>query len=568
MRKIGAIGLSVVIVASSFTSVFARAQQERDPHRTPASTDSEHVIELSAVVQDKKGNYVTNLSRRDFTVLEDGRPRPIESLIGPNDWPAPRTAKALPPDTYSNRLDSSGGVAPNVTVILFDAREMDAQDLSAAREQLIQLLRGREPTDRLGVYILGDTLQVIQDFTSQPTDLNLAIRQIDEYIKQSSAQPAESTSKPSQGRLLPLVQSPKGQEAWREYLEMEHGYLGNLIRDEWSAQRQLANRLAGVSGRKNIVWMGLPPRSVSPTSWPTAAFLALGTTGPDTVGADLAMYENGMSRSLGDVGVSIYPVGSKRIVVSESESVYSGDGSNGQSNVGYFETVAKIADHEGLGTIARNTGGIATSSVRDLPEALKAASEDSRSAYAISFVGQARDKAARPHIVKVLVNQANLRVRARTVVNSMPTDQPKELRQYLLAETASSEIDATGISMTVEMRDSGSSTVRKFLAKIRFDPRELHLERTDRGWAGNIDTVLLQLDAAGNSVEIDDKTEHLEFKTENPEYLPSSDTSCSSCTREITLSPKAAQLCVLVQDSRTGTVGTVHIPLSKYLPAS
>ncbi|HYY94240.1 MAG TPA: hypothetical protein VE713_06945, partial [Pyrinomonadaceae bacterium] len=75
--------LRAALLALSLLSQAAAAQQQQ-PQRPPAPADEEEVVRLNtelvqlrAVVTDRKGRPVENLKKEDFEVLENGQPREV-----------------------------------------------------------------------------------------------------------------------------------------------------------------------------------------------------------------------------------------------------------------------------------------------------------------------------------------------------------------------------------------------------------------------------------------------------------------------------------------------------------
>src|SRR5271166_5779546 len=75
------------------------------------------LVQVSVVVEDKKGNPVTDLKQEDFTLLDDGKPERIAFFTAPlppaatPDQPIQR-ASLLPPNAFTNRYDLKGQDPP------------------------------------------------------------------------------------------------------------------------------------------------------------------------------------------------------------------------------------------------------------------------------------------------------------------------------------------------------------------------------------------------------------------------------------------------------------------------
>jgi VWFA-related protein len=130
------------------------------------------------VVVRNKGGPVTNLTRDDFTILDEGEPRRIDVFrTGQTATSAPPAP--LPPNTVSNRLSRTGDPVPDTTVVLFDLLNTRLDLKAYETKTLTGLVRGIGAHDRTAIYWLGKNLHVLQDFTDDPAKLLSALTQLD-----------------------------------------------------------------------------------------------------------------------------------------------------------------------------------------------------------------------------------------------------------------------------------------------------------------------------------------------------------------------------------------------------
>jgi VWFA-related protein len=186
---------------------------------------------LDVLVTDDKGRPVRNLKRSDFTILEDGQPRPILSF---SEYSHPTPAEpppALPPNTFSNArtLPANG----SVQIFYFDlpaatsypsgsdpvADTTQGQIVVRAKKYIADYCRSMAPGTQVAIFVYRPDygLRLIQGFT---TDGPRAAAAIDNLV----------------------VLSMGG---------------GNNF-DPIAAADQIAAYVAGVHGRKNLIWIGTP----------------------------------------------------------------------------------------------------------------------------------------------------------------------------------------------------------------------------------------------------------------------------------------------------------------------
>jgi hypothetical protein len=131
----------------------------------PAATfrSSVDVVSVSAVVRDRKGRFVSNLTTKDFIVAEGGQPRPILDFQAQADGPV----------KLALLFDISGSMRVGTKAV-------DAQQ--TARVILSALKRG----DEAAVFAFDTGLDRVSSFTSDVASLISALDRIDRPYGQTS----------------------------------------------------------------------------------------------------------------------------------------------------------------------------------------------------------------------------------------------------------------------------------------------------------------------------------------------------------------------------------------------
>ena len=181
------------------------------------------IVILDVVVIDKKGNHVTNLTRDDFTILEDKLPQQIRSFDPPS-------AHQIPSGVVVNSSAdiTKIGDAP-VTVLVLDELNTRFEDMSYARNSMVKYLQSqpailKQPTQLL----LATNTRFIQlhDYTQNRDQLILQVQHhIPEYPNK-------------------MMNGPGGPAA----VERMAQSLASL--------EQIAQASSGTPGRKNVIWVG------------------------------------------------------------------------------------------------------------------------------------------------------------------------------------------------------------------------------------------------------------------------------------------------------------------------
>jgi VWFA-related protein len=214
-------------LASETSAYGPNAPFGQDPHPSTAPTIQVYSREtiLDVLVTDDKGQPVRGLTQSDFTVTEDGAPQPIRSFAEYSKDAPPAPARALPPNTYTNThsLPASGPVQ----ILYFIMPPPDGGEASLcqgaliarAKQYMADYLRTMPAGTQVAIFaFLQDRgLNLVQGFT---TDGARAAAAVDSLVVQRIG---------------------SGSHA-----------------DPIAAADQIAAYVAGIHGRKNLIWVGAP----------------------------------------------------------------------------------------------------------------------------------------------------------------------------------------------------------------------------------------------------------------------------------------------------------------------
>ena len=222
---------------------------------------------VDVVVTDKNGKAIPGLKKEDFQVSEDGKPQTVsffESNFAADPGTAVSTATAapLPPNTFTNIPAVPTNDAVNL--LLMDALNTAEGDQSYVHKEMVNYLAHLPPGIRMGVFLLSERLRIVQGFTQDSSVLRASINKF--------------AANPSSSPLLPTIQSSAAQNSIVNMINGQAGETGdpnlaamgsalqqflgqeNSFEDHqrfeltMEALQQLARYLAGVPGRKNLIW--------------------------------------------------------------------------------------------------------------------------------------------------------------------------------------------------------------------------------------------------------------------------------------------------------------------------
>src|SRR5205807_885173 len=128
------------------------------------------LVELTFVATDGKGNPVTDLTKEEILVSENGRSRELAFFRFEGRY-TPVRPQPLPSGEFTNRGEFTPGAARNVTAIVLDAINVSAERQAAVREDLMRYLDSLPSGTRAALYGMGSQLTVLDDFTEDVKSL-------------------------------------------------------------------------------------------------------------------------------------------------------------------------------------------------------------------------------------------------------------------------------------------------------------------------------------------------------------------------------------------------------------
>ena len=162
--------LAILTASAALLLLAAPAGAQNSPASTPAVPDQPtrfksavDLVSVTAVVRDKKGRFVPDLSRDDFIVVEGGERRPIVGFQAEADGPV-RVAVLF---------DISGSMRVGTKAV-------DAQQTA---RQVFSLLK---TGDKAALYAFDTQLQKVTDFTADFKGLESKVDKVDPPFGQTS----------------------------------------------------------------------------------------------------------------------------------------------------------------------------------------------------------------------------------------------------------------------------------------------------------------------------------------------------------------------------------------------
>jgi VWFA-related protein len=394
------------------------------------------LVEVTVTVLDRKGNAVSGLEASDFTVLDDGKPRQVSffrfdggpAASAPKPSPYAPDTPVLPQGVFTNRPELGAEAPRTITALVLDSLNTPPAQGMMVRAQMMRYLRELAPNTRVAIFQLGQQLRILHDFTDDAASLRARIE------KATVGMPPNTVTDYAQSiieaeafvNMFPPEMQASIEEMERTMLEVES--MANSASRRYRMERTLAamealgKHLAGVPGRKNLVWISGGFSMVSITG-------AMGM-GPRGGVENFEAKVRATSRKLAQDGVILYIVDSKGIELPSDLGATSRQPLPPRGR-GRFEpqmdTEAASSDPlPAMELMAAITGGRYLHNTNDLAAGFKQTAADMRGSYTLGFY-MTTDPDDKWHKLKVRVKRPGVEVRHREgyLADSVPAQPAK-----------------------------------------------------------------------------------------------------------------------------------------------
>jgi VWFA-related protein len=366
-------------------------------------------ILVDVIVRDSRGRLVTDLTRDDFEIFEDGAPQQLttfESITAPASK-SPRVGSAgqgladapTPPDD------------PAVVALVFDRLSQEARPLArdAAHLYIEQALR---PGDRAAVFAIDLNLIPLQEYTGAPEALRNAITRastlhLTPRVDASFA--AENTAAGSDGSRSDGWVDPEsaqwGSQAQtaarifdlfkpREREQQGHATV--------TALRAVARSLSGLAARKAIVL--LTEGIQLPANIRDHFYAAI----------DEANRANVTVYTLDAAGLRV------RSMFEQTRRAIGPGTGEGTGRGGTGEDIMLRDAEAGLRVLARETGGFLVNDTNDLRPGVRRLAEEMHTYYLLAYTSSNTRLDGRYRRIQAKVGRRDLEVRARRGYHAVP----------------------------------------------------------------------------------------------------------------------------------------------------
>jgi VWFA-related protein len=553
------------------------------PTQIPAPTIrvSTHLVVVDVVVTDKQGKPVTGLRPEDFAVEENGKTQKISTFATPGENLA--AGQPLPPGIYSNRPQYRSPGGP-VTAMLLDALNTPYSDQGYARRQMLSFVQQQyKPGQRMGVFSLTGSLNVLQDFTSDPDILNAALQRYKPEPQkfaaaggpQTSAAAGEATTGSTVAAMSAATppahvadaSGPRGPGAGTSVAIAEAAIAAfagaQVFYDEnrravmtLDALNSLGRILGGLPGRKNIIWVtGNLPFSLVPENRTmtdaeleeTLPSLDTRRVGQHAAGSLATTFRQAhadeireLAARLASEQVAIYPVDARGLSISTAQDA-----------------------QETMREMARETGGRAYVNQNEIKVGVERAFEDTSAAYTLGYYPENKKYDGKYRQIKVKVKRDGVDAQYRRGYMAIDPTQTKGYNPSQEVASALSDVaPSTLVAFSARVLPPSANKAAKDKVGVDFlvDATTLSTEDASGGKKLNVTFYAAVYSSAGKMLSNRSMKVDQAFDANTYQQLLQHGLLLHM---DLDPQPGTNQIHLAVQDVRTGLVGSLEAPMAQ-----
>jgi len=506
--------------------------------QTPTFKVEVNYVEVDAVVTNQQGNFVNDLKKDDFQVLEDGKPQSISTFTLVN-IPIERAqrplfaAQPIEPDVKSNIRPFDGRVYVMMLDDLHTLPQRSARVRNAARKFIVEHMGSN---DLMAVIHVSGRADAGQEFTSSKRLLLAAVDKfmgrkiqsatagrIDTYFNQRNMiQPGDKIDDPN---------------------DAERGF---DARNTLVALKNVSDWFGSIHGRKKSILLiseGIDYDINNVFDNPSATTIIEDTR--DVI------------RAATKADVSVYGIDPRGLTDLGDETIdvqsFPDDPSLGLDSRAFQNELQLSQDS--LRVLSDETGGIAAVNRNDLSTAFDRIVKDNSTYYVLAYYPPSDKRDGRFHNITVRVNRPGLTVRARKGYAAPKGKAPAPVATGTGAsaevrDALNSPLPLSGLTLSVFAAPfKGTAPNTSVLLGAELLGRDLKLGANDR-----VELSYLAIDAQGKIRGGNTDTMTLNLK---PETRARVEQSGIRMLNRLDLAPGRYQLRFAAHDAAGGSIGSV-----------
>jgi VWFA-related protein len=541
------VALLILVSINPGTIAPVRAQQQQQPAPDDVVRITTNLVQLDAVVTDKSGNQIKDLSASDFEVFQDGKPQKIVSVVYFNtEVPertrlqtaeAKRSAEKGQPPAPSSRVDSANA-ARILTFVIDDGNCAASQlGMKASREALEKFINEQMlPNDLVAIYQTRGGSSVLQQYTSDKAQLLRVARKIRWYPPQGLCSNeatgdffdrARPTTFMKPGGAVSNIDSESDR---RSRTQIENRTRENQVVGTLGVLSYITRGLQRVAGRKTVFLLsdGIPMMSVDPD-----------TKGPESNPTVMMTPSNtqGIIRDLIDaanrasVVINTIDVRGVRIpgIITAQDSFTNLSGPTGNIHATAGTTAARDAlvtnSQSGMYYLADETGGRFFDDMNNLEVAVRRVLNLEKGYYLIGYQPEAETfKGKKFNKIEIKVRRPELNVRARSGFVGVTDEElrpKKRTGDSELYEAIAAPLPKAGLKLKLTAFFGNTASEGSFIRTLlHLDGNQISFVDEPNGLKkGVFDVVAVTLNEKNEVIEEFNRTHTIRFSEANLEDI-------------------------------------------------
>lgn len=385
MQRTRGMALSLAVPGILLAAIAAQAQNSDSPQlipRTPEQREqmyrAEHRIRLNVTVTDAAGKALSNLTAANFTLIDNGKPRPIAALSGGDG--------------------GAGGAAEHATIVIDAVSSHDA--LGRERKELEKFLSSSRGPLPFPVNLAVVTENGVNEsaFSMERSALAADLNRMTEHVKGPECDEQQPDSD-----LTGRMSGSFGGSAPNESAAMVRERCNNdKFVDSINFLQKLLEDSHAEKGRGILIWLG--------QGWPIPSAPDTGQILPGVSGRDFAEPIAMLVTELREADVTLDAVTWSDFRRAKGPRDADANAARGP---------ASIADLT-LPTLASDSGGQATEKSKSLGDAVAACLAEAQNYYTVSFDATPSAAPDEFHRIEVKVDKPGAVVRTATAYYAQP----------------------------------------------------------------------------------------------------------------------------------------------------
>jgi VWFA-related protein len=407
-------------------SILAIPQSQTKPSNDAGASfkAKARLVLVDVVVTNNKGEPVPGLKKEDFEILEDGKTQSISTFEEHKGAPpAQIKLPPMPPNVYTNFPLVQA--ADSLDIILLDALNTPTGDQTYVHSQMLKYLKTIPPGTRAAVFTLASRLRMLQGITTDSSDLLAAFNS--NLTEQSSLLASDAENEANDQHIAFMEQENQGPPpktladaavnpvlAAKQFMADTAAFQTmQRISITLDAMQQMARYLAGVPGRKNVIWFS--------GAFPTGIFPDMDLPDPFNIARTFEDEIRKTSDLLTASQIALYPIAAEGLAPDKVYEANAQEIGEKRPSLAMRDQVKKMnvgetsrdLNHRAMDELAEDTGGKAFYNTNGLDDALSRVVNNGSRFYTLTYIpaNAATDGKYRHIQVKLLSGKANLAYR-------------------------------------------------------------------------------------------------------------------------------------------------------------